>query len=51
METSAIYGLAAALGHQALSLSVIVANRLAKKFSTDADAAIDKLINHTLERI
>jgi uridine phosphorylase len=51
METSAIYGLAAALGHQALSLSVIVANRLTKKFSADADAAIDKLINHTLVRI
>jgi uridine phosphorylase len=51
METSALYGLASALGHQALSLSVIVANRLAKKFSTDADAAIEKLINHTLERV
>ncbi|MEY3186359.1 MAG: hypothetical protein RL675_178 [Bacteroidota bacterium] len=51
METSAIYGLAAALGHQALSLSVIVANRLAKKFSSDADGAIEKLIKHTLERI
>ena len=51
METSAIYGLAASLGHQALSLSVIVANRLAKKFSADADAAIEKLITHTLERI
>lgn len=51
METSALYGLAGALGHQALSLSVIVANRLAKKFSADADAAMEKLIQHTLERI
>ncbi|MFM1794198.1 MAG: hypothetical protein RL642_583 [Bacteroidota bacterium] len=51
METSALYGLATALGHQALSLSVIVANRLAKKFSSDADAAVESLIKHTLERI
>jgi len=39
------------LGHQALSLSVIVNNRLAKKFTTDADTAIEKLIKHILERI
>ena len=51
METSALYGLASALGHQALSLSVIVANRLAKKFSTDVNAAVEKLIKHTIERI
>ena len=51
METSALYGLAAAMGHQALSLSVIVANRLAKKFSSDVDAAVEKLIKHTIERI
>lgn len=51
METSAIYGLGKLLGHECLSLSVIVANRLAGKFSNDADAAIDKLIRNTLERI
>lgn len=51
METSALYGLAAAMGHQALSLSVIVANRLAKKFSEDVDASVEKLIKHTIERI
>lgn len=51
METSALYGLASAMGHQALSLSVIVANRLAKKFSSDGDAAIENLIKHTIERI
>lgn len=51
METSALYGLAAVMGHQALSLSVIVANRLAKKFSADVDATVEKLIKHTIERI
>jgi uridine phosphorylase len=51
METSALYGLASTMGHQALSLSVIVANRMAKKFSSDGEAAIESLIKHTLERI
>lgn len=51
METSALYGLAAAMGHQALSLSAIVFNRIAKKFSSDGDAAVERLIKHTLERI
>jgi uridine phosphorylase len=51
METAAIYGLGKALGHQCISLSAIVANRIAMEFSKDADAAIDGLIRHTLERI
>jgi len=51
METSAIYGLGKILGHQCLSLSVIVANRLAGKFSSDADGAIDRLIQTTIEKI
>jgi uridine phosphorylase len=51
METSALYGLSSVLGHQALSLSVIVNNRLAKIFTADADTAIEKLIKHILERI
>jgi uridine phosphorylase len=51
METAAIYGLGKLLGHACLSLSAIVANRLAGKFSNDADAAMDKLIRTTLENI
>ncbi|MEY3561998.1 MAG: hypothetical protein RLZZ294_4, partial [Bacteroidota bacterium] len=51
METAAIYGLGKLLGHECLSLSAIVANRLAGKFSSDADAAMDKLIRTTLERM
>jgi uridine phosphorylase len=51
METAAIYGLGRLLGHECLSLSAIVANRLAGKFSSDADATMDKLIRTTLERI
>lgn len=51
METAAIYGLGKALGHQCLSLSAIVANRIAMEFSKDADAAIDGLIRQTLEAL
>ncbi|MFN5327324.1 MAG: nucleoside phosphorylase [Bacteroidota bacterium] len=51
METAAIYGLGRLLGHECMSLSAIVANRLAGKFSSDADATMDKLIRTTLERI
>ena len=51
METAAIYGLGKALGHQCISLSAIVANRIAMEFSKDVDATIDGLIRHTLERV
>lgn len=51
METSAIYGMGACLGHQCLSLNVIVANRVSKQFSADPDTAMEKLIRHVLERI
>lgn len=51
METSAMYGLSRSLGHQALSLSAIVANRLTRQFSSNADQVIDKLIRHVLERL
>lgn len=48
METSAIYGLGKLLGHHCLSLSAIVANRVAKEFSKDSAAAIEALIQKTL---
>ena len=51
METAAIYGLGKALGHQCISLSAIVANRIAMEFSKDVDATIDRLIMQTLEAI
>jgi uridine phosphorylase len=51
METAAIYGLGSILGHKCISLSAIVANRIAKQFSSDADATIDKLVKQTLERL
>ena len=51
METAGIYGLGKLLGHQCLSLSAIVANRVEKKFSKDAAKTLDNLIITTLERI
>ena len=51
METSGIYGLGKLLGHQCLSLSAIVANRISKEFSKDSAATMEKLIQQTLEII
>lgn len=48
METSAIYGLGKLLGHQCLSINVIVANRVRKEFSKDGDAAVEKLLKTCL---
>ena len=48
MESSAIYGLGRLLGHQCISLNVIVANRIAQKFSKDSNKAVEKLIAHSL---
>lgn len=51
METSAIYGLGKLLGHQCLSISAIVANRVKKEFSKNGDAAVKNMIKKSLEII
>lgn len=51
METSAIYGLSALLGHKACSTNCIVAARTAGVFSADAHAAVEKLIVYVLGRL
>lgn len=48
METSAIYGLSKLLGHKALSLNTIIANRANGTFSEDPYKAINELIEYTL---
>ena len=50
METAAIYGLSALLGHRALSLSAIIANRSSGTFSQNPEKTIVKLINLVLEK-
>jgi len=51
METSAIYGLSKLLGHRALSLNAIIANRTNGTFSKDPKSIVDKLIKYTLEKL
>ena len=51
METTAIYGLSALLGHNALSLNAIIANRASGTFSEDPTKAIDELIAYTLDKL
>ncbi len=48
METSGIYALGGLLGHQCMSVSLLVANRVSKVFSTDADKQIKKMIENSL---
>jgi len=51
METSAIYGMSKLLGHHALSLNAILANRVDGTFSKDPHGTTDKLIRHVLDII
>lgn len=51
METAAIYGLSALLGHNALSLNAIIANRANGTFSEDPYKAVDELITYTLNKL
>jgi len=51
METAAIYGLSALLGHNALSLNAIIANRASGTFSVDPYKAVDELISYTLNKL
>lgn len=51
METAAIYGLSALLGHKSLSLNAIIANRASGTFSEDPYKAVDALIAYTLNKL
>jgi len=51
METAGIYGLAASLGHKALSCNVILANRVTQTFSTQPAKIMDHYIRQLLEKL
>ncbi|MFD2541419.1 nucleoside phosphorylase [Lacinutrix gracilariae] len=51
METSAIYGLSKLLGHHALSMNAIIANRATGNFSKDPKAVVNNLIEYTLNKL
>lgn len=48
METSGYYAMGRLLGHEVLSLNAIVANRITKKFTSDPNEVVDRLIKHVL---
>jgi uridine phosphorylase len=51
METSALYGLGKLLGHNCLTVCVIIANRVRKEFTTDYKKSVETLIENCLNRI
>jgi len=51
METAGYYAMAKLLGHEAISLNAILANRVKGSFSKDPNKVIDGLIKKALERI
>ena len=51
MEGSAIAGLSAMLGHKALTICLIIANRFARRFIGDYKPYMEKLIKTVLDRI
>ena len=51
METSGIYGLASLLGHKAVSLNAIIANRTNGTFTKRGNKTVEELIAFALERL
>ncbi|WP_026838592.1 nucleoside phosphorylase [Gillisia sp. JM1] len=51
METAGIYGLSKLLGHRAVSLNAIVANRATGEFSKDPTRTVENLIVDALDKI
>ena len=51
METATIYGLSKLLGHNAVSLNAIIANRANGTFSKNPAKTIESLILYTLDRL
>ncbi len=51
METAGIYGLAFLLGHKAVSMNAILANRATGDFSTSPSELVNELIKYTLNKI
>jgi uridine phosphorylase len=51
MECSAIYGLSKLLGHNALTICNIIANRLRQEYSSGYKIAVEKLVKLVLDRV
>lgn len=51
MESSAVAGLSALLGHRAMTVCMVIANRYAKEMNTDYKPLLEGLIARVLDRI
>ena len=51
METSGIYGMAKLLGHRAISLNAILANRANGTFSKSPKKTVNLLVEKTLNKL
>lgn len=51
METAGIYGLAKLLGHKAISMNGILANRVTGRFTNNPKKLVENLIEYTLNRL
>jgi uridine phosphorylase len=51
MESSAIYGLSKLLNHRALTICVVIANRVTGEFLTDYTSAMKTLAQHVLDSL
>lgn len=51
METSALYGLGQALGHQTASVCAIIANRTTHEFLSDYSGVVDRMIEEMLQKL
>ncbi len=51
METAGIYGLSKILGHRAISIQAILANRITGSFSINAERTIKKMIEMCFDRL
>lgn len=51
METAGYYAMAKMMGHEILSLSSVIVNRVKKTFSKDVNRSVESLIQKTLSRL
>ena len=51
METSALFGLGRALGHESATVCAIIANRFKKEYSKNHDLAVENLITFLLAKL
>jgi uridine phosphorylase len=51
METAGILGLARYFGHEACSISLILANRITNEFLNNTETKMEEMIEYSLEKI